>query len=91
MCLSGGSVKNPMLQNFEIVFKLIPLIPSGLLDFILEKKIYKSFRFLPLGLLLDFLIIVKNREYNAFDYITHYLRNIFLIFKAKNYAADGVG
>jgi radical SAM superfamily enzyme YgiQ (UPF0313 family) len=77
MYLVGGAAKNSTTRNFEIMFKLIPITPESITRFILEKKIYKLFRFLPVSLLLDILTLLKTKEYRGLDYIRYYLRNIF--------------
>lgn len=76
MYLVGGSVQNATTKNFEIVFKLIPLLPPRVLNLILDKKIYKAFRFLPVVILIDILSIVKTREFRAIEYLIYYARNI---------------
>jgi radical SAM superfamily enzyme YgiQ (UPF0313 family) len=77
MYLSGGSVESAVTRNFEAVFKLLPLLPPGAVRYILDRKIYRVFRYLPLfTLFLDLATMLKTREYRAFYYLGYYLRNM---------------
>ncbi len=77
MYLSGGSVENAVTKNFEAVFKLLPLLPPRAVRWILDRKVYRLFRYLPLfPLFLDLLTMLKTREYRAFYYLGYYLRNM---------------
>ena len=77
MYLSGGSVENSVTKNFEAVFKLLPLLPPRAVRWILDRKVYRAFRYLPLfPLFLDLLTMLKTREYRAFYYLGYYLRNM---------------
>ncbi len=60
--LSTGSAMEPqrkkILKTYHIMFRLLPILPERVLNFLLERQWYRVFRFIPLQILLIIIIDV---------------------------------
>lgn len=64
-------------KNFEVFFKLLPVMPRWLAHFILRKKIYRAFHLVPWTVLLvvELLIGLRNRDFAMMNYVRYYYRH----------------
>lgn len=78
----GGSVRNAaqkeMIKNFEVLFKLIPVLPRKATEKIISKKWYRKFSFMPFFLILaiDVVAGIKHKSYHSFSYMRYYFKHI---------------
>lgn len=79
----GGSIKDKkekhMIRGFEVLFKLIPLLPQRLSSTIVKKRWHRHLNFTPpfLILAMDVVASIKDNSYQAFSYMKYYLIHIF--------------
>jgi radical SAM superfamily enzyme YgiQ (UPF0313 family) len=74
----GGSVINKkrekMIKDYDLLFKLIPVLPKSTIKKIIKNKWYKKFHhtpfFIPMG--LEVVMAIKNKDYETLNYIKHY-------------------
>jgi len=75
-----------LYKDFLVLFRLIPLLPCRLIEYISAKRLYRFFNILP-GQIIDFLSIInmiKMRERLQMAHYRYYLDQIVkLIFKFK--------
>ncbi|HNW38882.1 MAG TPA: radical SAM protein [Candidatus Omnitrophota bacterium] len=63
-----------MSKNFLILFKLLPLLPVKFVKYVIDRRLYRFFHFLPYNL-VDFLrmtSMIKNRDYVLWEYYRYY-------------------
>ncbi len=74
----SDSIKDKELQkakdNFQVLFKLLPLLPAAWIDFILRRRWYRPLRFIPspVVMLLQLLVAIKGRDYRYIVYLKYY-------------------
>lgn len=88
----GGSVNDTaqkeMIKNFEVLFKLIPLLPRKAIEKIISEKWYRKLSHIPFFIILaiDVIAGIRYRSYHSFSYMRYYLKHIarhFLSFSLK--------
>ncbi|MFH1379700.1 MAG: radical SAM protein [bacterium] len=92
--LSTGSVGDKMrkekLLNFQMLFRLLPVLPESAIRFFLKNKRYKIFRCMPqipVIIAVDILVSVVRRDhwavYAMYSYLFEIMRRIKRIFKPR--------
>jgi len=83
---SHGYVKNSNLvdifKNYEIFFRIMPILPKRTIDYIITHKLQRFFKYLPKTLTLfivDFIVMFAKNDLSGFQYMDYY----FLHFKKK--------
>ena len=67
------------LRNFQLLFRLLPILPKGMTRFILRTKLYRTFYIMPqapLIILIDILGALFTRDYFTLSTIKGYLWEI---------------
>lgn len=88
----GGSVKDrrqkKMIKGFEVLFKLIPVAPEGLLKYALNKRLYRHFSLAPffMVLFIDLLSGLKHKSHHSSSYIKYYLKHILCRKTKRSYS-----
>ncbi len=81
MYFHGGSVRDPELKrinkNFEVLFKFMPVLPKGTVNYILDKKLYRHLHLMPgmLVALVEILVAVVKGDLRLIQYLNYYWRN----------------
>lgn len=77
--LAHGSIEDRAtrrhLKNYHLIFRLLPITPAPVVDFILRHRLQRFFRFLPqtpILIAVDLLVSVAKRDYYAFWAIRTY-------------------
>lgn len=97
--LSTGSVKDRKIKerlfNFQILFRILPIMPQKIIKFILHKGYYKSFKYLPqipLIIVVDILVSVIRKDrwatYAIYSYFWELNRRIKRFFNPKKYTVQ---
>lgn len=79
----GGSVKDAeqkkIIKGFEVLFKVIPIAPKSFLKFIINRHIYRYFRFIPffMVLFIDVIVSLQKKSHHSSSYMKYYLKHIF--------------
>ncbi|HSD09337.1 MAG TPA: hypothetical protein VLF14_00005, partial [Candidatus Binatia bacterium] len=70
--LAHGSIederKKRHLKNYHLIFRILPITPAPVIDFILEHRLHRWFRYLPqtpIIILVDLVVSVLKRDYYA--------------------------
>ena len=78
--LAHGSVEDPdrvkRLKNYHLLFRILPITPASMVDFILRHRLHRFFRVLPQTPILvgvDLLVSFARRDYYALWAIRTYL------------------
>lgn len=80
---SHGYVRNKELlklfKNYEILFRMMPVLPKRVCNYIIKHKLQRFFRYLPKGLTLfivDFIVMFAKNDLSGFQYVNYYLFHI---------------
>lgn len=80
---SHGYLKNKELlkifKNYELLFRMMPILPAKVIDFILDHNIQRLFKYLPKGVTLfvvDFIVMIAKNDLSGFQYVNYYLFHI---------------
>ncbi len=63
-----------LIKNYKVFFKLVTILPTKVLLYILKSKIYKKLHKLPFIFIINILILIKCRNFKFFNYIGYYLK-----------------
>jgi radical SAM superfamily enzyme YgiQ (UPF0313 family) len=81
--LSTGSIteKEEMskLKNFHILFRLVPIAPKSFINYIVDHKLYKYFKYLPqtpIIIFIDILVSIAKKDEYAIEAIKSYFWEI---------------
>jgi radical SAM superfamily enzyme YgiQ (UPF0313 family) len=101
--LAHGSIEDTQrvrhLKNYHLMFRLLPITPAPVIEFILRHRLYRAFRFVPqtpIIILVDLLVSVVKRDTYALWAIRTYLfelkrRMRARLFGAAEFAYKGSG
>ena len=88
--LAHGSIEDRAkvthLKNYHLIFRLLPITPAPVIDFILAHRLQRWFRFLPqtpIIILVDLLVSVAKRDYYAVWAIRTYAFELSRRLKAR--------
>jgi anaerobic magnesium-protoporphyrin IX monomethyl ester cyclase len=94
--LAHGSIQDKkkvrQLKNYHLMFRILPIAPAPVIDFILKHKLHRSFRFLPqtpIIILVDILVSFAKRDYYALWAIRTYLFEAKRRMKARIFGPVG--
>jgi radical SAM superfamily enzyme YgiQ (UPF0313 family) len=95
--LAHGSIEDQKkvrhLKNYHLLFRLLPITPAPVMDFILEHRLQVWFRFLPqtpIIILVDLLVSAMKRDYYALWAIRTYGFEIKRRLKARIFGSNDV-
>ena len=95
--LAHGSIEDTQkvrqLKNYHLMFRILPIAPAPLIDFILAHKLHRTFRFLPqtpIIILVDLLVSFVKRDYYALWAIRTYLFEVKRRAKARIFGPVGL-
>lgn len=78
-----GAVRNEkdkrVFKNYQMLFRLLPILPETLVDYILDRGLHRHLHLLPqtpLLLPIDLLVSVVKTDHSAFQYMHYYFHNI---------------
>jgi len=78
--LSTGSVEDKAMRgcllSFQVLFRILPIMPRGLMELILRRKYYRYFRYLPqipVIIFIDILVSICKKDHWALYAIYSYL------------------
>ncbi len=82
--LSTGSPMEPqrmrIIKTYHILFRLLPITPKPVMDFLLDKKIYPIFRYMPFQvaviIFIDVLVSIVRKDYYAKWIMGWYMKQI---------------
>jgi radical SAM superfamily enzyme YgiQ (UPF0313 family) len=68
----------PMLRDFEVYFKLLPVLSRGMRRFILRSKLFRRLRLIPavVVILVEFVLMLLGGDHSMFVYFRHYMTGI---------------
>ncbi len=85
---SYGYLKNKELlglfKNYEIFFRAMPILPRGVINFILDHNLQRLFKYLPKGIslfIVDFIVMFVKNDLSGFQYVNYYFFHIRKKFK----------
>jgi radical SAM superfamily enzyme YgiQ (UPF0313 family) len=85
----GGKIRH--LKNYHLLFRLLPITPAPLIEFILARRLHRAFRFLPqtpIIIAVDLFVSVAKRDYYAMWAIRTYLFELTRRLKARLFGAS---
>jgi len=95
--LAHGSIEDKgkvrQLNNYHLLFRILPITPAPVMDFILRHKLQRSFRFLPqtpIIILVDLLVSFVKRDYYALWAIRTYLFEVKRRLRARLFGPVGM-
>jgi radical SAM superfamily enzyme YgiQ (UPF0313 family) len=82
---TGTMTKNTN-KDFKVFYKFLPLLPNFLVRYIIKRKVYRAFRFIPFFIIvfLQILVALRGRDYRYLFYFKYYLWRIKRAGKIKN-------
>ncbi|MDO8602381.1 MAG: radical SAM protein [Candidatus Omnitrophota bacterium] len=89
--LSTGSPMEPerkrILKTYHIMFRMLPIIPCYIMDFLVNSRMYYIFRYIPFQILfiivIDVVVSYVRRDYYAKWIMGWYIKHIFKRFVGK--------
>jgi len=85
-----GSLRDERLKdtfkNYQIFFRLMPVLPKFFINFILDHHLQRYFKYLPRGavvFLADHYVSFARNDYSAINYLKYYFFQIWKITKFK--------
>lgn len=72
-----GLVK--VFKNYEILFRVMPILPKKIIDFILDHNLQRLFRYLPKPITLfivDFIVMFAKNDLSGFQYMNYYIFHV---------------
>lgn len=83
--VAGEGKMKQVNKNFEKIFKVLPLLPGGIVSFLLKRNNWRLFSFVPTALIIlaQLIIGIKNRDLRFKVYIYEYPRKILYHLKIK--------
>lgn len=85
-----GSLRDEKLKdifkNYQILFRLMPVLPKFVINFILDHHLQRFFKYLPRGtvvFLADHYVSFARHDYSAINYLKYYLFQMKKVMKFK--------
>lgn len=75
-----------LFKNYEILFRVMPILPKKVIDFILDHRLQRLFRYFPKAITLfivDFIVMFAKNDLSGFQYVNYYLWHIKKKLKKK--------
>jgi len=76
---SYGYIKNKekveLFKNYELLLRAMPILPKKMIDFILEHRLQRLFKYLPKKITLfviDFIVMFAKNDLSGFQYVNYY-------------------